>query len=198
MFYSQFLWASQGNGWEAYWQRELPQRSRIQKLLLLLGAEFQRAGRERGSRRPQGSLARGRDLSLQTPRTLFPLGPWQEIRAVFFTLLTRLQPRTCRFCSWREVVLLLQLSSWALLQSCPGCFGWFGGKLWSLHHLIQTGGPLVANCGWKAGHWRRSLPWQVTAVDSRSSQGPWSRWNNFARRGGAGGVMSLLLHKGEW
>ncbi|CAD7673382.1 unnamed protein product [Nyctereutes procyonoides] len=32
-------------------------------------------------------------------------------------------------------------------KAAPGCFGWFGGKLWRLHRLFQMGGPLVANCG---------------------------------------------------
>lgn len=98
--------------------------------------------------RPQDSLARRRDLSLQTPRTRFAPGSLARNLGFFFFLHAE-QGGTLGLSG---IVLLLQGSSWALLQSSPGCFGWFGGKLWRLHHLNQTGGPLVANRGREAGH----------------------------------------------
>lgn len=63
---------------------------------------------------------------------------WQEIRAFFFSLTARLHPRTCRFCSWKEVVLLLQGSSWALRQSCPGVF-------WLVCRKAVESAPFVPN-----------------------------------------------------
>ncbi|XP_039692685.1 uncharacterized protein LOC120581650 [Pteropus medius] len=64
-------------------------------------------------------------------------------------------------------------SSRALRQSCSGMFWLVGGKLRSLQHLFQTGGPLVANCEWKSWPLRKKpgsdRPRQLTA---EASQGP--------------------------
>ena len=123
---------------------------------------------DRTVKNSETALLRG--ASLQTPgfpgemegplasESADPLSPWvlgKKSGLFFFFFLHAEQGGTLGLAGF---VLLLQGSSWALLQSSPGCFGWFGGKLWRLHHLNQTGGPLVANCGREAGHGGKSLP----------------------------------------
>lgn len=104
---------------------------------------------------------------------------------LFFTRNKAMAYRTWRFCSWREVVLPCREVPGLCSKAAPGCFGWFGGKLWSLHQLFQIGGPLVANCGWKLWPLSKKLgsnrPQGLTAW---SLQGPRSPVNNFVIRGG--------------
>ena len=85
----------------------LTQLSRIQKL----PCSWRRVCR------PQDSLARRRDLSLQTPRTRFAPGSLARNLGFFFFFHAE-QGGTLGLSGF---VLLLQGSSWALLQSSPGC-----------------------------------------------------------------------------
>ena len=118
--------------------------------------------------RPQDSLERWRDLSLQSPRTRFPPGSLARLGWAS-TLATAEQGGILGLAGF---VLLLQGSSWALLQSSPGCFGWFGGKRWRLHHLNQTGGPLVANVGEKLATEGKACPERPARLTAGLLGGP--------------------------
>ena len=121
--------------------------------------------------RPQDSLERWRDLSLQSPRTRFPPGSLARNPGFFFFFFS-LHAEQGGTLGLAGFVLLLQGSSWALLQSSPGCFGWFGGKRWRLHHLNQTGGPLVANVGEKLATEGKACPERPARLTAGLLGGP--------------------------
>ena len=136
---------------------------------------------DRNVKNSETALLRG--ASLQTPgfpgemegplpsESADPLPPWVlgKKSGLFFFSLHAEQGGTQGLAGF---VLLLQGSSWALLQSSPGCFGWFGGKRWRLHHLNQTGGPLVANVGEKLATEGKACPERPARLTAGLLGGP--------------------------
>lgn len=198
-FNSSFLWASPGKGREATTLASSMSSHNCPEIREMLPAPGRTAFWALPERKSQTPRLPGEREGppRQTPRTLNPHGSWRYIRAfVYFSLVIRLYHRTCRFCSRIEVVLPCREVPGLCSNAAPGCFGWFGGKLSSLHHLFQIGGPLVANCGWKIRPLGKKLgfdrPPQLTV---RSALGPQSWANNFVMRGGHGrGMMRVFLH----
>lgn len=108
---------------------------------------------------------RGRKLGDPPTKLPGPEGGWVSVRIQRSNFLSVLPGKAVIYSSsvlWllyptcpigcRSTVLLCREVPGLCSKAAPGCFGWFGGKLWSLHHLFQTGGPWWLTVGDKAGH----------------------------------------------